>query len=96
MAIRSFKLVSLATALASLAGFEVAPVAANTSNQDGKSPTTDSGQTMGSKATPNVVIGVGEDLLGFVVTRDANGTVVAQGHSSHVSHASHASHASSR
>jgi hypothetical protein len=40
---------------------------------------------------PNVVFTAGEDLLGMVVTRRQDGTVVAA-HYSHVSHASHHSH----
>jgi hypothetical protein len=44
---------------------------------------------------PNAHYQVGEDLLGFVMTKQADGTIVA-GHSSHASHASHTSHASSR
>ena len=47
------------------------------------------------KLEPNAHFQVGEDLLGFVMTKQADGTIVA-GHSSHSSHASHASHASSR
>jgi len=43
----------------------------------------------GDKA--NFVYPMAEDLLGLVVTRQADGTVVAQ-HASHVSHSSHASH----
>jgi hypothetical protein len=49
----------------------------------------------------NQVVKVGGDLLGFVVTQDADGMVVAQhyshySHSSHSSHSSHQSHYSSR
>jgi hypothetical protein len=51
--------------------------------------------TNSAKPVPNAAIQVGEDLLGFVMTKQADGTIVA-GHSSHVSHASHASHVSSR
>lgn len=40
---------------------------------------------------PNLVASTGNALLGFVVSEQADGTVVAQ-HSSHASHASHASH----
>ena len=45
----------------------------------------------GNKA--NFVYPLGEDLLGLVVTRQPDGTVIAA-HASHVSHSSHASHAS--
>jgi hypothetical protein len=47
-------------------------------------PVTQAGQ-------PNTIVSTGKDLLGFTVTEQADGTVVAQ-HSSHASHASHASH----
>jgi hypothetical protein len=40
---------------------------------------------------PNFVYPQGEDLLGLLVTTQADGTVVAT-HTSHVSHGSHASH----
>jgi hypothetical protein len=43
----------------------------------------------------NTLVSTGESLLGFIVTEQADGTVVAQ-HRSHVSHASHASHTSGR
>jgi hypothetical protein len=40
---------------------------------------------------PNVIFSSGEDLLGLIVTRAADGTVLAQ-HYSHYSHSSHSSH----
>jgi hypothetical protein len=40
---------------------------------------------------PNMLVTAGEDLLGLIVTKSKNGTVLAD-HYSHVSHASHASH----
>jgi hypothetical protein len=40
-----------------------------------------------------MVVTDGEDLLGLIVAKSEDGTVVAD-HYSHVSHASHASHAS--
>ena len=43
---------------------------------------------------PNTILSVGEDLLGFLVTRAEDGTVVAE-HASHSSHSSHSSHYSS-
>ena len=47
---------------------------------------------------PNILVSTGETLLGFVVTDQPDGTIVAQhaSHESHASHASHASHTSSR
>jgi hypothetical protein len=44
---------------------------------------------------PNMIVSTGQDLLGFTVKQNSDGTVVA-GHTSHASHASHASHYSSR
>jgi hypothetical protein len=44
---------------------------------------------------PNTFVSTGKDLLGFTVTEQADGTVVAQ-HASHASHASHHSHYSGR
>ena len=44
---------------------------------------------------PNTIISTGQDLLGFMVDHQTDGTTVAY-HSSHASHASHASHYSSR
>lgn len=40
---------------------------------------------------PNSLVVSGEDVLGFLVTEQPDGTIVAA-HTSHVSHASHASH----
>lgn len=42
---------------------------------------------------PNTLVSTGESLFGFIMTKQADGTVVAQ-HESHASHASHESHAS--
>ena len=51
--------------------------------------------------TPNAFFAVGEDLLGFIITEQADGTLVAfhsshRSHSSHSSHQSHSSHFSGR
>jgi hypothetical protein len=54
-------------------------------------------QTTAAQATglvPNKIVSTGADLMGFLVTKTASGTVVAQ-HASHASHSSHASHYSS-
>ena len=47
---------------------------------------------------PNTLVSVGQDLLGFTVNEQADGTIVAQhvSHASHSSHSSHSSHHSSR
>lgn len=84
----------LATALASLASMP-----ATVDHAAAKTPDTSNLQTGQSSATaqkgePNVLFKAGEDLLGLIVTEQADGTVVAD-HSSHASHASHSSHASS-
>jgi hypothetical protein len=89
--------VPLATALAALAtaANATAPV---TQSQDHGPAVTDSQQANSSKVQPNTIFTAGEDLLGLLVTQNADGTIVAQhaSHYSHSSHASHTSHASSR
>jgi hypothetical protein len=86
----------LASALAALLGSSVVgtqPVEAATP------PSTGPEQKAGSpNLTANTLISTGESLLGFLVTEQADGTIVAQhvSHASHSSHASHASHHSSR
>jgi hypothetical protein len=95
MAEKSKILLSLGAALASLTGFSVQGAEAKqaTLNDDVTSPAK---QALDSaKLAANAHFQVGEDLLGFVMTKQADGTIVAQ-HSSHASHGSHASHASSR
>lgn len=60
-----------------------APVTEPEDNLQARNP---HGSTM-----PNSLVVSGEDVLGFLVTEQADGTIVAA-HTSHVSHASHASH----
>ena len=88
-------LLPLATALASLAGAVGASVPNSSPTAKPLGPADDPGA---KDIKSERVIASGEDLLGFLVTTSADGTVVAQhsSHSSHSSHASHASHASSR
>ena len=95
MAEKSKILLSLGAALASLTGFSVQGAEAKPSalNDDATSPAKQSLDS--AKLAANAHFQVGEDLLGFVMTKQADGTIVAQ-HSSHASHGSHASHASSR
>jgi hypothetical protein len=93
MAEKSKILLSLGAALASLTGMsvqgaEAKPAVGNDANSS-------AAENTGIKPEPNAHFQVGEDLLGFVMTKQADGTIVA-GHSSHASHASHASHVSSR
>jgi len=80
----------LATALAAL-GASAAHAAAPGNAQD--TTTRGDAKSTAAKLEPNVLFKVGEDLLGLVVTHNADGTVVAA-HSSHHSHSSHASHRS--
>jgi hypothetical protein len=83
----------LATALASLNSAGSANAAYEATEQD-----TSAGNGQPQPATsvrPNTIYSAGEDLFGLLVTRSADGTLIAQ-HSSHSSHSSHASHSSSR
>jgi hypothetical protein len=86
----------LATALAALGGSVTgtAPAEATTVVTAGK-PVVD---TSGTAEQWNRFIEASGDIFGFVVTENADGTVVAQhgSHHSHGSHGSHGSHASSR
>jgi hypothetical protein len=95
MAEKSKSLLSIGAALASLSGLSVQGAEAKIAvvNDDANTPAK---QALDSAKLPaNAHFQVGEDLLGFVMTKQADGTIVAQ-HSSHASHGSHASHASSR
>jgi hypothetical protein len=101
MSRKPIKLVSLASALAALAGAAgLVP-----SPADAKVNTTDRTDALKDERAegpqPNVFMTVGNDLLGLIVTKAADGTVLAQhyshySHSSHASHSSHSSHYSSR
>lgn len=95
---KSMFVLPLATALASLSGAVDASVPANNSVEPTPGPANAQGV---NKIQPNTIFTAGEDLLGLLVTTNADGTIVAQhashySHSSHASHASHASHFSSR
>jgi hypothetical protein len=95
MPVKSSKVMSLAAALAALTGTGAvisAPAEAKATSQ-GESTVPDVEQT--SDLIPNQIVSGGKDLLGFIVTKTADGTVVAQ-HVSHASHSSHTSHTSSR
>lgn len=84
----------IATALASLSTGLVSASAATNVEANVSEPA-----TKPAEAEPaNTFFKVGEDLLGFLVTEQADGTVVAQhrSHYSHSSHSSHRSHYSSR
>jgi hypothetical protein len=82
----------LASALGALAGNAMVPAEAKSP------PTTDpsfasEAAAVKSDQKANTFVSTGESLLGFVVTKQADGTIVAD-HESHASHASHESHAS--
>jgi hypothetical protein len=88
------KILPLAGALGALAGTAVVATEAQSAI-----PTTDPATSAPSEASttpvakvPNTLVSTGETLLGFVMTDQPDGTVVAQ----HASHASHHSHYSGR
>ena len=81
----------IATALASLASIPATVDDASSKTPNSSSTTCAPNNTLAQTRQPNLVFKAGEDLLGLIVTQQADGTVVAQ-HSSHASHASHASH----
>lgn len=101
MSKKPIKLVSLAAALAALSGtVGLVPSPADAKPSD---PSKSEGvtQSRGEEVKPNVLISVGKDLLGMIVTTGADGMVTADhyshySHSSHASHSSHSSHYSSR
>lgn len=86
------KIVPLAVALAALAGTTTVASPAEAKVTEPNTPKALIG-VQGAKPEPNTLARVGEDYLGFVVSKAEDGTVVAW-HSSHASHASHASHSS--
>lgn len=85
----------LAAALAALTGTAVVVAAPAEAKTIEPGPSNPASATSVSGLMPNRIVSIGEDLLGFIVTDMADGTVVAQ-HYSHSSHSSHASHYSSR
>ncbi|WP_408904209.1 His-Xaa-Ser repeat protein HxsA2 [Pararoseomonas sp. SCSIO 73927] len=81
-------LLSLAAAIAAL------PTTSDAARTPDVAPESNESHRSGvSRIIPNQIVVSGDDLLGFLVTRAEDGTVVAQ-HSSHVSHSSHSSHRS--
>jgi hypothetical protein len=84
----------LATALVSLTTSANSAVP-TVQSPDQANASTDTQEANANSVPANTVFNAGEDLLGLLVTKNADGTIVAQ-HSSHVSHASHTSHSSSR
>lgn len=91
------KIVPLATALAALVG--AAPVISDAAEARTAEPAdlSSTGSGRATAQTANSIVSVGENLLGFIVTKAADGSVLAQHelHYSHSSHASHSSHSSS-
>jgi len=94
---KATKILPLASALGTLAGSAVVATEVHS-----PVPTIDPAASALSETkvtaeakVPNTLVSTGETLLGFIMTNQADGTVVAQ-HVSHASHASHASHYSSR
>jgi hypothetical protein len=85
----------LASALAALGGAVATETEAAISSEPVTAPETSATQTT---QAPNILASTGETLLGFVMTDQPDGTVIAQhvSHASHASHASHHSHYSSR
>jgi His-Xaa-Ser system protein HxsD len=85
---------SLAAAIAGLAGTSaIVADPAEAKTTEPQSPN----QAVPALATgliPNQIVSTGADLMGFLVTKTSNGTVLAQ-HASHASHSSHSSHYSS-
>jgi hypothetical protein len=93
---KPFGVLSIATALASLGTAAQAGTPPATSPEGASAATNENVGAI--KIEPNTIFTAGQDLLGLLVTHNADGTVYAQhvSHYSHSSHASHASHASSR
>lgn len=93
MSKQSPRIVPLAVALAALTGTTAIianPAEAKVTKPDeANSPEA----TRATVRTPNRIVSVGEDFLGFTVTKAADGTALAQ-HDSHYSHSSHSSHSS--
>jgi hypothetical protein len=90
---KSAAILPLATALAAL-GSGADARASEAPRNEGSGSVKGEPQSV-TPISANTVYSTGTDLFGLLVTRSADGTVVAQ-HSSHASHATHASHSSSR
>jgi hypothetical protein len=92
MARQTPAILPLATALASLASVPatVDDAVAKTPD-DASSATISQNNAVAQTGRANLVFKAGEDLLGLIITQQADGTIIAQ-HESHASHASHASH----
>ena len=96
---KSTVILPLAGALGALAGAAVAATEARSATPTADDPASSATpERTATQAVPNTLVSTGETLLGFVMTDQPDGTVVADhvSHASHSSHASHASHYSSR
>lgn len=85
----------LASALGALSGSAFTATEASSAVPGNVPPVTTESATSQRALTPNTLVSTGETLLGFIMTEQADGTIVGQ-HVSHESHSSHASHASHR
>jgi hypothetical protein len=88
-------IVPLASALAALAVNAVQSTESAAATNDQRDVTKANDAQDASMSKSNTIVSNGESLLGFVVSEQPDGTIVAQ-HVSHASHASHVSHYSSR
>jgi hypothetical protein len=85
-------IIPLASALGALSGTAIVPTDAQSAPSNDPVVTSETvAARTGQK--PNTLVSTGESLLGFIVTKQADGTIVAD-HDSHASHDSHTSHAS--
>jgi hypothetical protein len=85
-------IVPLATALAALAA-NSGDAQAATPQQPNASPEAEA-PTRATNQKANLLFTAGEELMGLIVSKAADGTLMAA-HGSHSSHASHSSHTSS-
>jgi hypothetical protein len=83
----------IAAALAALSTAAASDKASATAPQEADVTTTVPAAVPVRAGQPNMLVTAGEDLLGLVVSKNEDGTVVAD-HYSHVSHGSHGSHTS--
>lgn len=82
----------LASALGALAGSVIVPAEAKSVASADPVATSEAAATKSGQRA-NTFVSTGESLLGFIVTKQADGTIIAD-HDLHASHDSHASHAS--
>lgn len=91
---KSIRLLTLTAALAGLSGAAAAATSPAIAGTPDANETNANQSSRIAKGEPNVFMSIGNNLLGLVVTKAADGTVVADhySHSSHSSHSSHRSH----